>query len=249
MLLYKSCWLWPVKASRCTKGVYVFKIFNVNIFNLVSILLTHLYTHVWEETLAVFTRVAGNGVYLLCKWNGRMSGGGGQRSQIKWLCDDILCELSIREAKQRKLDFFFLTTKENFWFSSYSLTLRDRKILFRYSSFIIFYRYTFNDFCDTVLTVKRGNKSQQDLSKHNSCVNLPEPLEAVVVFSLQRNCRTFSTILKYHLPLPLYIKTRGELIERDYWMYLVQKSSLKDSKASLELCFKYDFSLDFFDIK
>lgn len=41
-----------------------------------------VYTHIIHqsiETLAVFTRVVGNGVYLLCKWNGRMTGGGGQR--------------------------------------------------------------------------------------------------------------------------------------------------------------------------
>lgn len=100
--------------------------------------------------------------------------------------------------------FFFDDNEGNFSIPLLTIyTLRGRKILFPYSSFIVFYRNTFNDLCDTVLTVKKGNKSQQDLSKHNSCARLSEPLEIVVVFfSLQRNCRTFFDRSKVS-PIPL----------------------------------------------
>lgn len=163
--------------KRCV-CVFFFFNFNVNIFNLVSILYTHSYTYTREETLAVFTRVAGNGVYLLCKWNGRTTGGGGgggQRSQIKWLCDDILlCERGKRWYNKRILAsrlayiesrFFFLflffpyEDRRNFSIPLlYPSVLRARKILFPHSRFIVFYRNTFNDLCDTVLTVKRGEQ-------------------------------------------------------------------------------------------
>jgi len=98
-LWYSWPWLLVMSASLCTKGVWVcvcvcvyctdglcacgvffFKFlrkhFKLGKYNIVYTHIIHLQS---VETLAVFTRVAGNGVYLLCKWNGRMTGGGGQR--------------------------------------------------------------------------------------------------------------------------------------------------------------------------
>lgn len=141
--------------------------------------------------------------------------------------------------------FFFDDNERNFSIPLLTIyTLRGRKILFPYSSFIVFYRNTFNDLCDTVLTVKKGNKSQQDLSKHNSCARLSEPLEVVVVFfSLQRNCRTFFDRSKVSsIPLSPVCKSTWKVNRKAAGLDHIWTIVLNDSKASLHLKLIYFLS-------